>query len=104
MLFLYGQVEFQLRFDWVIIFQNKVFRSDIKEIGSIGHVQDQLGLVIRRLATEQFLCLFKLVVIDMKVIDEVKELPNLPAKVLSNHHLKSDILHGVDVMGDEHVI
>ena len=40
----------------------------------------------------------------MEVVDEVEELPNLPAKMLGNHHLKSYILHSIDVVGHQHVI
>ena len=40
----------------------------------------------------------------MEVVDEVEELTNLPAKMLSNHHLKSHILHSIDVVSHQHVI
>ena len=40
----------------------------------------------------------------MEVVDEVEELPNLPAKMLGNHHLKSYILHSVDMVGHQHII
>ena len=40
----------------------------------------------------------------MEVVDKIEELPNLPAKMLGNHHLKSHILHSIDVVGHQHII
>ena len=40
----------------------------------------------------------------MKVIDKIEEFSNLPTKVFGNHHLKSHILHGIDVMSNQHIV
>lgn len=58
----------------------------------------------RGLTPKQLLRLFELVIIDVQVVNKVKELADLPTKMLSDHHLKSYILHGIDMVGHQHII
>lgn len=55
-------------------------------------------------AIEKFLGLSKLVVVDMEIIHEIEEFAGLEAEMLCEHELEGNILHGVDVVGDEHII